>query len=159
MILVIMLMAIFFGTVYEVVIVGLHVATAVDQREDVREQLANALERLSREASLASNVDVAEDQQLQFDADITADGTTDQDIIYRVQNGDLERSYSGITTVLARDLASWDFDYTDLNETTLSTPVTGNNLNWLRVGLITASATRGTETVTLATAVCLRDNR
>ena len=159
MILVIMLMAIFFGTVYEVVIVGLHVATAADQREDVREQLANALERLSREASLASNVDVAEDQQLQFDADITADGTIDQDIIYRVQNGDLERSYSGITTVLARDLASWDFDYTDLNGTTLSTPVTGNNLNWLRVGLITASATRGTETVTLATAVCLRDNR
>lgn len=159
MILVIMLMAIFFGTVYEVVIVGLHVATAADQREDVREQLANALERLSREANLASNVDVAEDQQLQFDADITADGTIDQDIIYRVQNGDLERSYNGITTVLARDLASWDFDYTDLNGTTLSTPVTGNNLNWLRVGLITASATRGTETVTLATAVCLRDNR
>ena len=153
------LMGIFFGTVYETVIVGLRLADAADERENIRQQLAHALELLGREAGVAANVDVAEDQQLQFDADLDADGAVDQDILYRVRNGDLERSYNGVTTVLVRDLASFDFDFADLNGATLTTPVTGCALDWLRLGRITASATRDAETVSLASAVYLRDNR
>ncbi|MBI4343163.1 MAG: hypothetical protein HY599_07330 [Candidatus Omnitrophica bacterium] len=157
--LVVVLLGLFFGAVYEVVIIGLRTANAADEREAVRQQLANALDRITREAALASNVDVAADQQFQFDADLDGDGSTENNISYEVSSGDLQRVQSSVTVILARDLASLDFDYTDSGGSTLSTPVGSQpTRDTIRLVQIAASATVDNETINVAGAVYLRNN-
>ena len=158
LLIVISLLGLFIGAVYESVIVGLRVVNASDEREDIRQQLANALDLLLREGSLASNVDNAEDQRFQFDADIDGDGSANTNINYRVQSGDLQRVYSGDTVTLVRDLASLDFDYVDLNGAAMTPPVTGASRDNIRVVQVTATATRDNETISLANATHLRNN-
>ena len=152
------LLAIFMGAVYETVLIGLRAVNAADEREDVRSQLTTALDLLTREAGIASNVDVAEDQRLQFDADLDGNGTTESDINYQVSGGDLQRVYNGATVTLARDLTSLDFDYTDPTGSALTAPVTGATLDILRLVQVTATATKDNETLSLANAAFLRNN-
>ncbi len=158
--LVIIVMAVFFGTVYESVIVILRTANAVDEREAIRQQLAHALEILTREAAMASNVDNAEDQRFQMDGDLDGDGDTEGNINYRVSSGDLQRVYSGDTVTLIPDLTSLDFDYVDLNGAAMTTPVSpGSSRDNIRVIQITVSATKDNETISLASAAYLRNNQ
>ncbi len=157
--LVTVLMAVFFGAVYESVIVGLRAANAADEREDIRQQLTNALELLAREAAVASNVDTAEDQRFQMDGDIDGDGDNENNINYAVASGDLRRTYSGTAVTLVRDLTSLDFDYVDLNGAAMTAPVTGGSRDDIRVVQITMTATRDNETISLASAAYLRNNR
>lgn len=154
------LLSIFVGSVYESVVVGLRTANAADKREDIRQQLAGALEALTREASLASNVDNAEDQRLQFDADLDGNGTTENNVNYQVSSGDLQRVYSGTTVTLVRDLTSLDFNYADSTGADLTTPVGSQpTRDTIRVVQITATATKDNETISLASAAYLRNNR
>ncbi len=151
-------MTVFLAVVYDTAIVGLRVAHASDERENVRQQLAHALDLMTREISMASNVDAAQDQQLQLDADVNGDGTTENDILYQVQNSQLQRTYNGSTVTLVRDLASLDFNYADLNGADLATPVTGCALDRLRVMQVTMAATKDAETLSVASAAFLRNN-
>ena len=153
---VMVLLSVFASGVYEVVIVSLRAAYSADRREDVRLQLAKALDRLSREASAAYNVDNSLVQRFQFDArvvDGNGDGDADNltNINWRVQSGDLERVQGGTTMVLVPDLDSLTFTYLDSsgNATT--------NANNVRVMQVTASVTKGSETVTMATSAYLRN--
>ena len=59
-----------------------------------------------------------------------------------------------------RDLASLDFDYVDLNGAAMTTPI-GSQLSRdnIRLVQITATATKDTETVSLTSAIYLRNNR
>ena len=159
MLIVISLLAIFMGTIYEAVIVGLRATHAADEREAVRQQLAGAIDRLTREAGLTSNVDVAQDQQLQFDADLDGNGTTESDIVYQLQSGVLQRTYGGATVTLARGITSLDFDYLDLNGSSLAAPLSGCNLDTVRVLQVTVTGTNDTETLSMTTAAFLRNNR
>lgn len=152
------LLGLFIGAVYESVIVALRVVNAADEREDVRQQLANALDRLTREASLASTVVAAQDQRFQFDADLDGNGVNENNINYEVQSGDLQRAYGGTTVTLVKDLTTLDFDYTDLNGANMTTPVPGANLDNTRVVQVTITATRDNEAISLATAAFLRNN-
>ena len=159
LLLVMTLLAAFMGAVYESVIVGLRVAHASDERENVRQQLASALELLTREASIANNVDTANDQDFQFDADLDGNGTTENNIHYQVSSGDLTRTYNGTTVTLVRDLASLDFDFVDSGGSTLSTPVGSQpTRDTIRVLQITITGTNDTESMALTSAAYLRNN-
>ena len=158
MMIVVSLLGIFFGGVYETVIVGLRAVSAADKRENLRRQLTMAMDQLTREIDAAYNVDVAQDQRLQFDArDINGDGSNDNNINYLVSSGDFQRVFSGDTITLIPDLASLDFDYIDFNGNTLATPVPVVQEDDVRVVQITMTATRDTETVSLTGAACLRN--
>ena len=153
------LLAIFMAAVYESVISGLRVANASDEREAIRQQLANTLDLLIREASIASNVDNAEDQRFQFDADLDGNGTTENNVNYNVSSGDLQRTYNGITVTLIRDLSSLDFNFVDSGGSTLSTPVGSQpTRDTIRVVQITVTATNDQETISLTSAAYLRNN-
>ena len=156
---VITLLALFGGAVYESVIVGLRTANASDERENIRQQLANALDMLTREASLADVVDVAADQQFQFDADLDGDGTVENNINYQVSSGTFQRVYNGATLTLVRNLASLDFNYVDSAGSNMATTVPDQaTRNTIRVMQVTTSATNDAETVSLANAAYLRNN-
>ena len=160
LLIVVSLLSIFIGTLYESVVVGLRTVNAADEREDIRQQLANALDLLVREANLASNVDNAEDQRLQFDADLDGNGTTENNVNYQVSSGDLQRVYSGTTVTLVRDLTSLDFNYLDTSGANVTTPVGSQpTRDTIRVVQITATATKDQETISLASAAYLRNNR
>lgn len=152
------LVGLFVASVFESVIVTLRAVNAADERADIRQQVTHALELLTREVSLASNVDVAEDQRLQIDADLDGDGATESDILYRVQDGDLQRVYNGTAITLVRDLSSLDFDYLDLNAAALTAPVTGASLDILKVVQISLTSALDAESVSLASAAFLRNN-
>ena len=159
MIIVVTLLGIFMGAVYESVIVGLRAANSSDERESIRQQLANALDILTREAALASTVDLAQDQQFQFDADLDGNGTTENNINYQVNSGDLQRIYNGVTVTLVSDLTSLDFDFTDSSGADMTTPVgSPTNRDTIRVTQVTTTATRDNETLSLASAAYLRNN-
>lgn len=156
---VLVLLGIFFGTMHETLVVGLRTVHAGDQREDIRQQMANTMALLTREASLASNVDNAEDQRLQFDADLDGDGTTENNINYQVNSGDLQRIYNSATVTFVRDLTSLDIDYVDSGGSTLTTPVSSQaTRDTIRVAQITMTATKENETISLTSAVYLRNN-
>ena len=126
----------------------------------LRQQLAGALDALTREASLANNVDNAEDQRFQFDADLDGNGTTENNVNYQVSGGDLQRVYNGATVTLVRDLTSLDFDYVDTTDANLAVPVSPQpTRDTIRVVQITATATKDQETISLASAAYLRNNR
>ncbi len=152
------LLGTFVVAVYWPFTVGLRLLDSTDKREDIRQQLANALGRLTREASLASNVRQAKDQQFKFDADLDGNGTTENNIDYQVNSGDLERVYGGTTVTLVGDLTTIDFDYVDLNGASMPTNVVGGDRNDIRVVQITITATKDDETISLASAVFLRNN-
>ena len=152
------LIGLFLGAVQESVVVGLRATNAADEREDIRLQLANALDRLTREASLASNVTQANDQAFKFDADLDGDGTTETSITYAVVNGDLVRTHGGTAVTLIRDLATLDFDYQDLNGATMATPVTPQTeRDMIRLAQVVLTGTKDTETLSVAEAVYLRN--
>ena len=153
-------MSLFFGTVYETVIIALRAANAVDEREQIRQQLAHTLELLTREAAVASNVDNAEDQRFQMDGDVDGDGDDESNINYRVQDGDLQRVHSGEAVTLIPDVSALDFDYVDLNGNAMTAPVTpGSSRDNIRVIQIAVTAVRDHETISVASAAYLRNNR
>ncbi len=160
--LVLSLLTVFMGAIYETVIVGLRVAGGADTRENLRRQLAGALDRVTREGSLASNVDNAEGQRFQFDADLDGDGNTENNINYQVTGGALQRTYSGTTVTLIASTALPSppaFNYTDLNGADMGTPVSSGNRHNIRVVRVTATVSSGNETISMTTAAYLRNNR
>lgn len=141
------LLSIFFGFVYETVIVGLRQVETADEREDARRQIAHGLDRIVREANVANNVDVAQTAQLQFDTPSL------NNVSYQYTSGTQTLARSGVT--IAQGVTSFDFDYVDclgISYTgTVSTP------GRVRVAQITATLTDGSEAVSLTQAAFLRN--
>ncbi len=154
---VLVLVGVFGIVLYETVITGLRTVSAADDREEVRQQLTNALERLMREASVARDVGSAADHTFQFDADTDGNGMVETNIEYRLSSGALERSNSGTIVPLVRGVTALDFDYVDLNGSTMSTPVAVGLRDTIRVVQMTITATRDNETIALASAAFLRN--
>ena len=149
---VVSLLAMFFGAVYETVITGLRVVHAADDRENIRLQMTKALDLLTRETMAAYNVDHSQTQRFQIDLrvqDADANGQADNlnNINYQVVSGDLQRE--GV--ILVGDLTSLTFTYLDSNG---NTTTTANNV---RVMQVTMSATRNSETISMSTATRLRN--
>ena len=143
----VVILAAFFGVVYETVIVGLREVETNDEREDARRVVTQALDRLVREANLANNVDVAQTDRLQFDTASTSN------VNYVYTSGTQTLARSG--TTIATGLTSFDFDYVDCLG--VSSTGTVSNVNRVRVAQIVATVTDGNEAVSLTNAAFLRN--
>ena len=113
------LLGLFAAVVHESFIVGLRTVTAADERERIRKQLATAMDRITREASIASNVRNATATRFRFDADLDGDGSIEDPerrIDYEVESGDLMRDDDDAPNIdLIPDLTTATFTYIDLN--------------------------------------------
>ena len=147
----VVILATFFSVVYETVIVGLREVESVDEREDARRVVTQALDRLVREAATATNVDVAQTARLQFD---TA-SVNNVNYVYTSGAQTLTRSDASTSAVtIASGLTAFDFDYLDC----LGVSYTGtvSTEGRVRVAQIIATLTDGSEAVSLTNAVFLR---
>ena len=139
---------------YDAVIVGLRATSAAAQREELRQQLAAALDRMARDMAVASDVDEAQDGRFQFDTP----AVNDVDYVYDGTDQELSRDdAAGAPRDILRYVTAFDFNYFDSSGTQLSTPVSGSAEDTIRVVQIIATMNRGTETITVATAVYLRN--
>lgn len=158
LLIVITLFGLFIGAVYETVIVGLRVVNAMDEREEIRQELSNALDRLTREARMARVVDLAQASRFRFDADFDGDGSSagnEVDIDYQSQSGALVRMRGSETLTLVKNVTSLGFDYIDLNGSELTTPVSGPNRPTIRVVEMTITATNDDESIAMTTSTFL----
>jgi hypothetical protein len=159
LIIVVALLGIFLGTVYEASLVGLRAVNSTDEREDLRQELANALDRLTREARMARGVDTANVSQFQFDADFDGNGSSsgnERDIEYKLQSGSFVRGEQGGGSVtLVANTTSLEFDYRDVNDSDMTPPVTGSTKDSIRVVQATVTATRDQESISMAASVYL----
>ena len=151
LLIVISLLSIFIAAVYESVIVGLRVVSAADSRETLRQQLAVALDRLTRDISVANDVDAAQNGRFQFD---TPDVNT-VDYVYSGSSLSRDDAASSQVTIL-NNISSFDFNYFDSAGTQLSEPVSGPLEDTIRLVQILITVTKNNETLTLASAVYLR---
>lgn len=154
---VISLLGVFTIAVYEAVIIGLRAANSADEREDIRLQMARGLDLLTREASAAYSVDDSDANRFQFDArivDADSDGDTENltNINYRISSGDLQRVQGGNTVTLVPDCTSaTPFTYLDSSNASTTTEAA------VRVVQVSLTATQGGETITMSTAIKLRN--
>ena len=169
------LFGLFFSALQEPILIGLRSLDSADDREDLRLQLTRTLDRFTREASMARNVDRAQDQRFQFDADWNGDGSSsgstvpeERNINYEVSSGRLLRSdadtVAGQETVLISNLSSLDFNYYESGSTSESTSCDstgscGSNCcrSEVRVVVVTATATRGNETISMTSSAFLEN--
>ena len=161
LLLVLGLLALFGVAVYDTVVMGLRVASATDHREEIRQEVANALERFTREASMADVVDYSTNSRFQFDADLDGNGTVETDINYQVTSGTLQRTYAGRTLTLIPDLGSLDFDYINASGAEYDDYDSGCGgcaRTNIRVVQINVTATQNSETITTGSAAFLRNN-
>ena len=155
-----LLLGVFFGAVYESVIVGLRTTNAADERENARQHVANALDRLTREVGLAktSSITLANNAQFRFNADLNGDGTIGADetnIIYQIQGSDLQRVDSNGTVTLVKGLTTLTpFSYLKSDGTTWSS---SDGLSAIRVLQVALTAVVDNETVSVASAAYLRN--
>ena len=151
------LLGLFAGLIQEGMITGLRTVSATNTREQVRAQLAGALERFTREAGLCNDVDNAQDERFQFDADLDGDGSDENNINYVYSSGTLTRSQDGTTVTLLSGITAFDLDYLDSSGTSLATPVAGASEDTIRVVEVTATAANGAESISMASAAYLRN--
>ena len=146
------MMGLFFGAIYETVLAGLRTVSAADDREEVRLRLTSAVDRLTREASVASNIDTAQAARFQFDTPSV------NNIVYTYTSGtgiltrDDASAGSPLVTIL-RNLTDFDFEYL----TCLGTPYVSGNIDIIRVAQVSATVTQGSETVSVSSAAYLRN--
>lgn len=146
------LLGLFMGVVQEVVIVGLRAVHAADAREEIRQQLASALDRFTRDASIANNVDVAQTARFQFDTP----SVNNVDYVY--SSGTLTRNDASSSQItILRNLTAFDFDYVDCQGTVYTGTVASSAEDSLRVVQVVATVTKDQETIALTKSVFLRN--
>ena len=148
------LVSMFFGGVYESVIVALRTVSASTNREAVRQPLAGALDRFLRDASTADNVDIAQTGRFQFDTP----SVNNVNYTYDSAAATLTRTDAASSAqIILRNITSLDFNYFDTSGTQLSEPVSGALEDTIRIVQVIATVAQGNETVTLADAIFLRN--
>ena len=151
---VVILFGLFVGTVQETVVVGLRQVSAADKREEIRQRLASALDRLTREISMADNVNVAQSGRFQFDTP----SVNNVDYVYDSAAGTLSRDDAiSPLAVIVRNATSLDFNYFDASGAQLSEPVAGASEDTIRLVQVVATVTKDSETITVASAAFLRN--
>ena len=145
------------GAVYEATIVGLRVAHAGDEREQLRQQLSAALDRFTREAGFATNVDYAQDAQFQFDSPSLTNAN------YTYSGGTLTRADSGSSSItVLSNITAFDFNYIDdLAAEYASCDVTSSCASNccradVRAVKVTITVAKGNETLSMTSSASLR---
>ncbi|MBI4323230.1 MAG: prepilin-type N-terminal cleavage/methylation domain-containing protein [Candidatus Omnitrophica bacterium] len=152
--LVLVLAGIFFGVVYDTVIIGLRAVNAADERETIRQELTSAMERFVRDAGTGNNVDSADTARFQFDTP----SVNDVEYTYDSAAGTLSRDDAATSSrVILRDLTAFDFNFFDSAGTQLSEPVAGSAEDTIRVVEVTATVTKDQEALTVDHAVFIRN--
>ena len=109
----------------------------------------------TRDASAASNVDLARTDGFQFDTP----SVNDVDYEYDSSTGTLTRDdASSSPIIILRNLTAFDFDYVDCQGTLYTGTVSGSSTeDSLRVVQVAATVTQSQETIAVARAVFLRN--
>ncbi len=171
MMIVISLSGLFIFAVYETVITGLRVANAADEREEVRQQMANVLERFTRDVSQCRNLDQGDDGQFQCDVDTDGSDSssgTERNHNYSFAGSTLTFDYSGSSgaQTILRNLTSFDFNYQKSGSTTEFATCDATSScggagtccrDDARAVIVTATATKDAETVSMTTSVYLQN--
>ena len=151
---VVVLFGLLMGTVQETVVVGLRQVSAADKREEIRQRLTSALDRLTREISMADNVNAAQSGRFQFDTP----SVNNVDYVYDSSAGTLSRDdASSPLAVIVRNVTSLDFNYFDASGAQLSEPVAGASEDTIRLVQVAATVTKDSEAITVASAAFLRN--
>ena len=148
------LLGLFMGVVQESVVVGLRATNSADKREEIRQQLAGALDHFTREAAMATNVDVATSVRFQFDTPDVNDNNYVYDGTAQTLSHDDAASPN---RVIVRNLTAFDFDYVDCVGTAYTGTVPGAAEDTLRVVQVTATVTKDNETISVANTAFLRN--
>lgn len=150
--LVLALAAAFLVAASELVVWGLRIVRAWQQREELRGQLSSVMDRWTRDAVAADNVDLAQDGEFKFDTPAV------DNVDYTYASTSMTRDDSATTqqTVL-RYITSLDFNYFNSSGMQLSTPVASGSLSSIRVVQLVATVSRNNETISMAAAACLRN--
>ena len=164
------LLSLFLGAVYETVMVGLRSVGAADAREAIRFQVTRSLDRFTREVRMAQTVDRAQDQRFQFDADFNGDGDSgdagEANINYQVSGTTLTRTQGGSTVTLIENLTPTSaadlFQYYEVGSTSESdscdnTSGCGGNCcrSEVRVVVINPTVTTSNESISTASSAFL----
>jgi prepilin-type N-terminal cleavage/methylation domain-containing protein len=142
---------------------SIRLCSSVSKREDLIAQLSNFLERFSREARMTRRVIQAEDNLFRFDIDSDGDGSSsgsESNIRYWINDEALRRRQGGSgnpDVALIKDIESLNFDYVLEDGTVITGTVPGAQESDVRVVLITVTAAKDTETLSLASAVFLEN--
>jgi hypothetical protein len=176
MMLVLSMAGLFMAGVYETVITGLRVANAADEREQIRQGLANTLERMTRVVTHCRNIDTATNSVFQCDIDTDGDGASSASTPYERNHVytydaaadtltyDYNNSPSPSAETLARYVTAFDFNYLESGSSTEATTCDATSScggqccrSELRVLIAAATATRDTETINVTTSIYLEN--
>lgn len=148
------LLAIFFGGVFQTVVVGLRLTALGDDHSRLQQQLAATLDRLTREVMVAEDVDAAEDDRFQFDTPAVNNVEYD----YDSAAGTLTRDDpASAPVVVLRNITSLDFNYVDSAGSTLTTPVGESSEDTIRVAQVTVTLTKASTTLSMTSAAYIRN--
>lgn len=155
----VVLISIFVISVFGTFRLGLTVwGTALD-RAHIRQDSHAAIERMTRELSQANSITSAAAAQITFLADLDDNGS-DETIVYSLSSGNLLRAEGSVTVVLARNVQSLAFTYTDLNNNVLTPPGGTDSQaerDTIRVVGVALGMARNNDTFTVSTSIHARN--
>lgn len=156
LIIVIIIFIIIMGSAGWFFVVGLRTWLSGMNRTEIRQDSALAMERMVRELSQLNNIIIAQQDRVRFDADVNDDGT-DERITFDTTAGNLERTVTGTSTILARNVSNFQLAYYDLNDDLLSFPIPGGQRDNIRVIEITLTMNKADETLLLSSGAYARN--
>ena len=135
---------------------GLRSWNSSSNRAQIRQSGSFALEIMTRDLSQANSFTIAQADQVKFDADIDNDGS-DETITYDINGTELTRKVGGQETLLSPDTDTFALSYIDLNNTTMTFPVTGADRDDIRVVVISLTMDKADETINLSSSAYARN--
>ena len=156
LVIVIVFFTIFSGAAFWTFAAGLRAWGSGRDRTYIRQDASLAIERMVRELSRAKGFTIAQAAQVKFAADIDNDDS-DESVTFAVNDGSLERTVDGTTTVLTSRLKTLELSYRDLNDTVMAFPITGNDRDNIRVVVISLTLDEGAETFELSSGAYVRN--
>jgi len=151
------LIAVLTGAVSWVFIVGLKTWSSGMDRTDIREGGVLAMERMVRDLSQAGPITAATTTAITFTADVDNDSVNETVTFSRDANNNLIRTVDGAAITLTPNAQTLTFSYTDLNNNTLTPPLTGAQLDSIRVVTVVLTMNKANETYTLSSSAYTRN--
>lgn len=158
LIIVVVLFSVLVAAVLWTFIAGLRVWDSGRGRAYIGQDANLAVERMMRELSQASEINRAQSDEIDFDADLDGDGSVET-IKFDVSNdNNLERTENNIPVVIAAGAQNFTLGYylEGDNENLLSS-VTGPSRDDIRVIVIALTLNEGDEEITLSSSVYARN--
>lgn len=143
-------------------LVGLRVWGSGRERAEITQDGILSIERMVRELGQASEIRSAQADRVRFDADLNSDGS-DETITFAVSGGVLERTEQGGAQIdLAPNVGNFALSYYTSNsdpmvDDPMPFPVTGPQLDTVRVIAISLTLEQADEAITLSSSAYTRN--